>query len=206
MRSDIQIGATFPDYELPDETNTLRKLSFLQGNDPMILTLNRGQYCPKDHQQLVQLAKFSPQCAVGYSRIVTITTDNFLKSNELRSAVGANWTFLHDERRKIQKDLDIAEYTDPDNNPMIPHVIILSAGLKIFKIYNGYWYWGRPTLNELHLDLREVSQAIRPDWKIDNKEMREKFDQNQKTSFFPYGASWKEVFARSNNIVDQFKH
>lgn len=196
MRRDIQIGATFPDYELPDQTGTLRKLSFLQGNDPMILTLNRGQYCPKDHQQLLQLANFSTQCAVGYTQIVTITTDNLLKSNELRTAVGGHWTFLHDQKRTIQKDLDIAEYTDPINNPMIPHVFILSAGLKIFKIYSGYWYWGRPTLNELHLDLRAVSESIRPDWKIDNKEMREKFDQNQKDiSFFPYGASWKEVFA-----------
>ena len=27
--------------------------------------------------------------------------------------VGANWTFLSDPGRKVQKDLDIAEYTDP---------------------------------------------------------------------------------------------
>lgn len=206
MREEIKIGANFPDFELPDETSTLRKLSFLQGNDPMILTLNRGQFCPKDHQQLSQLAQFSPQCAVGYVRIVTITTENLLKSNELRLAIGANWTFLHDEKRIIQKDLDIAEYTDPINNPMIPHTFILGPGLKIFKIYNGYWYWGRPSLSELHLDLREVTQSVRPDWKIDNQDMRNKFEQKEKDLFFPYGHSWKEVFARSNNFVDQFKH
>ena len=42
MRDDIKIGATFPDYELPDHTDTPRKLSFLQGNDPMVVTLNRS--------------------------------------------------------------------------------------------------------------------------------------------------------------------
>src|SRR5258708_19453410 len=31
---------------------------------------------------------------------------------------------------------DIAEYTDPEHNPMIPHVIVLEPGLVIFKIYN----------------------------------------------------------------------
>jgi len=37
MRSDIVPGAAFPDYELPDHTNTLRKFSQLQGDDPLIL-------------------------------------------------------------------------------------------------------------------------------------------------------------------------
>src|SRR5215208_6197121 len=47
MRSDIVPGATFPDYELPDHDNVARRLSQLQGDDPLILTLARGHYCPK---------------------------------------------------------------------------------------------------------------------------------------------------------------
>jgi hypothetical protein len=43
VRSDIVPGATFPDYALPDHTSTVRKLSELQGRDPMILTLARGR-------------------------------------------------------------------------------------------------------------------------------------------------------------------
>ena len=34
MRPDIVPGSVFPDYELPDHTSTLRKLSELQGDDP----------------------------------------------------------------------------------------------------------------------------------------------------------------------------
>jgi peroxiredoxin len=41
MRSDIVPGGAFPDYELPDHTGTLRRLSELQGDDPLILTLAR---------------------------------------------------------------------------------------------------------------------------------------------------------------------
>jgi hypothetical protein len=44
MRPDITPGAVFPDYELPEETRTLRRLSEIQGDDPMILTLARGHY------------------------------------------------------------------------------------------------------------------------------------------------------------------
>jgi len=51
MRADIAAGGTFPDYELPDHTSAPRRLSELEGDDPLILTLARGHYCPKEHQQ-----------------------------------------------------------------------------------------------------------------------------------------------------------
>ena len=57
MRHDLVPGNTFPDYQLPDHTGTPRKLSELQGDDPLILTLARGHYCPKEHQQHLDLAR-----------------------------------------------------------------------------------------------------------------------------------------------------
>jgi peroxiredoxin len=56
MRPDIVPGKTFPDYQLPDHTRTPRRLSEIQGDDPLILTLARGNYCPKEHQQHLELA------------------------------------------------------------------------------------------------------------------------------------------------------
>jgi peroxiredoxin len=38
MRSDILSGGIFPEYELPDHTGKLYKLSDLHGDDPLILT------------------------------------------------------------------------------------------------------------------------------------------------------------------------
>ena len=64
MRSDIVPGGIFPDYELPDHTGKVRKLSELQGDDPLILTLARGHYCPKEHQQHLELAAFYPKISV----------------------------------------------------------------------------------------------------------------------------------------------
>ena len=62
-----------------------------------------------------------------------------MQSGGLRLGVRADWTFLHDSERTIQNDLDIGEYTDPHNNPMIPHTSVLEPGLKIYTICNGYW-------------------------------------------------------------------
>src|SRR5205085_3859633 len=140
--------------------------------DPMIIVLGRGSYCPKDRRQAEGLVELHRELEVGYCRLVTITTDNIIKTNENRTGVGAHWTFLSDPRRIIQKDLDIAEYTDPVNDPMIPHVIVLYPGLVIHKIYNGYWFLGRPTKEELRQDLRVVSGKCRPDWDITAPEVK----------------------------------
>ena len=131
MRSDIMPGGVFPDYELPDHTTTLRKLSELQGDNPLILTLARGRACPKEHQQQLELAAFYPKIAVAYTQVATIATDDHHTLQEFRASVGAVWTFLSDPDRTIQKDLDIQEYTDPEHNPMIPHTLVLKPGLVI---------------------------------------------------------------------------
>jgi hypothetical protein len=39
-------GGIFPDYELPDHTNTMRRLSELPGDDPLILTLRATAHAP----------------------------------------------------------------------------------------------------------------------------------------------------------------
>jgi len=137
MRADIVAGAVFPDYELTDHTGERRKLSDLQGPDPMIRVLSRGGFCPRDQRQTEGLVQLYRETEVGYSRLVTISTDNMLATNDYRSGAGAHWTSLSDSGRKVQKDLDIAEYTDPEHDPMIPHVIVLEPGLVIFKIYSG---------------------------------------------------------------------
>lgn len=135
---------------------------------------------------------------------VTITCDSFILINDLRLGVGAHWPFLYDEERIIQKDLDIQEYTDPHNDPMIPYSFVLEPGLKIYKIYNGYWYWGRPSTAELHQDLREVSKKCRPDFKIDTPEMRKKWDTEDRKQFYPYGKSLQEIFIRMSGDIDKF--
>jgi peroxiredoxin len=188
MRSDIVPGAKFPDYELTDHAKQRQKLSELQGNDPMILILSRGHYCPKDHQQHLELAAFYPKIKVSYTKIVTISTDNILESNEFRDAVGAQWTFLSDPRRVIQKDLDIQEYTDPHHDPMIPHTILLEPGLVVYKIYNGYWFWGRPSPEELRQDLREIFRKVRPDWDLAAPGLRENWE-GDKSQHYPYRKS-----------------
>jgi peroxiredoxin len=183
MRSDITPGGVFHDYELPDQAGNLCKLSDLQGDDPLILTLARGHYCPKEHQQHLELAAFYPKISVAYTHIVTIATDDHHTLQEFRASLGAEWTFLSDADRRIQKELDIQEYTDPEHNPMIPHTLVLKPGRVIYSIYNAYWFWGRPSVIDLWHDLRAVTSEIRPDWDLSAPGLREAWNANDFARF-----------------------
>jgi peroxiredoxin len=89
----------FPDYSVPDPTGMVRTLSELQGRDLLILLLARGNYCPKEHHQHLELAANYPKVAVACTRIVTISTDDHHTTQESRASVGAEWTFLSDTAR-----------------------------------------------------------------------------------------------------------
>jgi hypothetical protein len=77
---------------------------------------------------------------------------------------------------------------------MIPHVIVLEPGLVVFRIYNGYWFVGRPTLEELRQDLRAVSRKCRPDWDITAPGFKASWDRGERDRFFPYGKTYGQVF------------
>jgi peroxiredoxin len=183
MRRDIEVGARFPDYELPDQDGVARRLSDLQGSNPMVLHLSRGGFDPKEHRFLRHLVDAYLDFRVAYTRVVLISTDNQLEINEFRDSAGAQFPFLSDPERTVRNDLDIIEYTDPVHDPMVPHTFVLAPGLEISAIYNGYWYWGRPTVEELHRDLREVMRNLRPDFDLGAPGLREAWDRGEREQF-----------------------
>ena len=184
MRSDIAPGATFPDYELPDHDETSRAGSAsCRATIPLILTLARGHYCPKEHQQHLELAAFYPEVAVAYTQVATIATDEHHELQEFRASVGAQWTFLSDPGRIVQQDLDIQEYTDPEHDPMIPHTLVLKPGLVVHSIYNGYWFWGRPSVDDLWRDLRGGQQRDPPRLGPQRPGLREAWDAGDRSPF-----------------------
>jgi peroxiredoxin len=203
VRSDIIPGGTFPDYALPDQTGTVRRLSELQGRDPLVLTLARGNYCPKEHQQHLELAANYSKIAVAYTQVATIATDDHHTLQEFRASVGAQWTFMADPGRTVQQDLDIQEYTDPEHNPMIPHTLVLKPGLIVHSVYNGYWFWGRPSFAELWRDLREATKEVRPDWDLSAPGLRQEWEKGDFSRF--HGWDRKSPGSMPNSYVEPSK-
>src|SRR3954447_19323760 len=86
-------------------------------------------------------------------------------------------------------ELPDRKYTDPEHDPMIPHTLVLKPGLVIHSIYNGYWFWGRPSVDDLRQDLRAVTREMRPDWELTAPGLREAWDAGDRSMHHPYKPS-----------------
>jgi len=66
---------------------------------------------------------------------------------------------------------------------MIPHTLVLKPGLVVHSIYNGYWFWGRPSVADLWRDLRDATREIRPDWDLSTHGLREAWNSGDHSPF-----------------------
>ena len=60
--------------------------------------------------------------------------------------------------------LDMTETSKSRGVTAMPHSFSLMPDLTIHNVYNGYWYLGRPTLDELRADLRAMLRKVRSDF------------------------------------------
>ncbi len=158
------VGDTLPDFELLDHAGNRRRLSELIGGDPTVLQFFRGWWCPKEQAFFRRLVHLQAEAEVAYSRMISVSTDPPPVNAAFRAGLGARWTFLSDESRELQERLRLRETTDTLNDPYVPAVFVLDPELRIHSAYNGYWFWGRPTEQELAGDLRELTRRLRAEW------------------------------------------
>jgi peroxiredoxin len=157
-------GDRLPDLELPDHAGNPRVLSELLAGDPGLVHFYRGWWCPKEQAFFRRLVALQAEAEVAYTAFVSVSVDPAPVSAAFRAGLGARWTFLSDPDRTVQRRLGLRETTDTVNDPYVPAAFTLFPDLTIHRAYDGYWFWGRPTNEELRRDFREISRAIRPDW------------------------------------------
>ena len=166
MDPDLVPGGVLPDLELPDHSGITRTLSELAEGDPLVVNFFRGWWCPKEQTAFRALVRLQDGAEVAYSRLVSISIDEPVALSAFRAGLGARWTFLSDSDRRYQDPLGLLETTDTLYRPYVPTTFVLYPDLRIHRVYNGYWYWGRPTNDELHHDLRAITREIRSDWEV----------------------------------------
>ena len=165
MSRHLEPGMTIPDFELPDENGARHRLSELQGDNLMVLHLSRGEHCPRERQHHRELLRFHEWCSVAFTELVSILPNELHDVYKLKISTGARWAFLADVDLEVQRYFDINEYTDEHHdNAGVPHTLILSPGLRVEKVYVGYWFWGRPSPQQLWVDLQEIHMRIRADF------------------------------------------
>jgi cold shock CspA family protein/peroxiredoxin len=172
MTTNLQIGDVFPDFELPDHRKQPRRLSrftepapldeklgFVDGY-PLILVFGRGFFCPRDQEQMRQLVSFQSELAVNYCKLATVSADPPTVGAAFRAGLGAEWPFLSDERREVIEQIGILDETEGEYARVArPFTFVLRPDLTIYKIYDGWFFVGRPTLEDLRRDLRAVMET-----------------------------------------------
>src|SRR5271165_3444334 len=172
VTTNLRVNDQFPDLALPNHQNEVTQLShltkptvldtrlgFLDGN-PLIVVFYRGFFCPRDQQQMRQFVEFQHELRVNYAKLVTVSADPPLVQAAFRAGLGAEWTFLSDEDRTIIRQINILDETEGEYAYRAqPYTFVLRPDLGIHAIYNGWYFVGRPTNEELRLDLRAIMKS-----------------------------------------------
>ncbi|HET7479951.1 MAG TPA: redoxin domain-containing protein [Rubrobacteraceae bacterium] len=170
----LRVGDAFPDFELPDHRKVPRRLSrfthpsamderlgFTDGY-PVIVVFGRGFFCPRDQEQMRVLVRFQSELAVNYCKLVTVSADPPMVGAAFRVGLGAEWPFLSDEDREVIKGIGILDETEGEYAYRArPFTFVLRPDLTVHKVYDGWFFVGRPTAEELRHDLREIMSRRR---------------------------------------------
>jgi cold shock CspA family protein len=106
------------------------------------------------------LVEFQHELAVNYGKLVAVSVDPPLVQAAFRAGLRAQWTFLSDEQRTIIKQINILDETEGEYAYRAqPYTFVLRPDLRIHAIYNGWYFVGRPTNEELRHDLRAIMET-----------------------------------------------
>jgi len=165
--SRLAAGDAFPDLTLPDHRGRdLRFSRFMAPTPydevmgwtdgyPLIVVFYRGFFCPRDGAQMRKLVAFQEELAVNYCKLVSISADAPTVCGAYRYGLGAGWPFLSDETRAAIDLLGIRDDTEEEYPGCArPTTYVLAPDRRIHKLYDGWFFVGRPTLEELRQDLR----------------------------------------------------
>lgn len=115
--------------------------------------------------QLRHLVILQEELPVSYSRLAVVSVDPPEVNGALRIGLGATFPFLSDREFKAIEALDIVDTTDKRHGTLaIPYAFSLLPDLSVHRIYNGWYYVGRPTNEELRADMRAMTQQCRADY------------------------------------------
>lgn len=115
--------------------------------------------------QLRLLTDFHREVAVSYCKIAAVSVDPPEVNAAFRAGLGAGFPFLSDRDRGAINRLDIVDSSDTRHGLIaIPYTFALMPDLTVHNLYCGWWYVGRPTVEEMRQDLRSMMRKCRADF------------------------------------------
>lgn len=115
--------------------------------------------------QLRHLVILQEELPSAYCRVAAVSVDPPPVNGALRNGLAATFPFLSDHEHKAIEALDLVDTSDKKHGTIaIPYAFSLLPDLTVHRIYNGWYYVGRPTNEELRADMRAMIQQCRGDY------------------------------------------
>lgn len=109
-----KVGDRLPDFALPDERGRYRSLVDVVGERPLVLSFNRGGWCPYCRSELSAWGERMPDLVMAGGRFATITGEAGGRAVRLHELVGPDAAILCDIDHGLALSLGLAFRCDVD--------------------------------------------------------------------------------------------
>jgi peroxiredoxin len=156
-----KIGETMPDFVLPDQNGRMRGLDELVSHGPVIVSLNRGHWCPFCRIELSALADAHRDFDALGAKIVSIMPDRQQFVGRLPADIRRKLTILSDIDNELVLSLDLAVWLGDELRELMR-----DQGLDLGQIHgNQSWCVPVPATFVLDGSARVVARRIEPDFR-----------------------------------------
>lgn len=157
-----RVGDAFPDFALPDERGRFRSLTTVAAGRPLVLSFNRGAWCPYCRGELSAWGERAAALERARGRFATVTGEVGGRAGRLRDLVGPNAAILCDIDHGLALSIGLAFRCDADLQRAY-----LACGLDLADIYGGPgWIMPVPATFVIDRDLTVRYAFVDPDFRL----------------------------------------
>jgi len=155
------IGDILPEFALPDHDGQLRRLSDFAAKGPMVVSINRGHWCPFCRIELDSLAKAQAQLEQHGARAVSIMPDRQTFTKIARQR-GVPFPILSDIDGAYALELGLCFYIGDE---LVRLFRRSGHQMPIFQ-GNDSWFLPIPATYVIDRDRRIVARMVDPDFRF----------------------------------------
>lgn len=122
----VQLGKPAPDFELPDQTGQLVKLSDYRGKHPVLLIFVRGDWCPGCHMMLRTYERNRAKFLERGIHVLGVGPDDISVNQDMVERIGVAYKMLSDDKQEVS-----TQYGVVYNNPIIELGIDYAKGIPL---------------------------------------------------------------------------
>ncbi len=155
------VGDRMPAFLLPDENGRLVSLSGLLRNGPVVVTFQRGHWCPYCRVSTVSLVDIQDEVSRGGAQLVAILPERRRFTSLLKNATGARFPFLTDMDNGYALSLGLVIWVGLDMERMF-----VESGIDLPKYQdNESWFLPIPATFVVGSDGIIAARYVDPDWR-----------------------------------------